>query len=267
MSSSRISAVTRNATHLFGAMGAAIALWGVAPNTALAVPVLQVYVEGATYDSTTETWSLDTTGTDSGGTVRVWVIGNVDGDGGQGEISDVTMLISYDQQSTSPAITLTGSTTGGLGGFTDSSVAADGTHIETVTDGSTPTFDNGDQFPAHGVFGAGREWQSFALGDMSLTDSPIGDIIDTFPSSELDANAGQINVYEVSFSGEGGSFHFDVYGTTDDGERHWAAPFSHDGEAHFNDVPELSGGRTGATGLALLLGCALLLGAPLRKRR
>jgi hypothetical protein len=271
---SSISQTVSRLSSWFIALSAIAALWAVAPSTALAVPVLQIYVEGATYDSTTDTWALDTTGTDSGGTARVWVIGNVDGDGGRGAISDTTLIVSYDSQPGTPTIDLTSSTTGGLGGFTDPSVATDAVHLQTATDGSLPTFEDGDSLPPHGVFGPGRDWQTFGLGDLTLTDSPIGDIIDNFPVPGLDPEgAGQINVYEVSFSGYSGPFHFDVTGVTGEGtrrERTWAAPFSHDGEAHFtappNEVPELSGGATGASGLALLIGSALMLGAPRRKR-
>src|SRR5687768_17379101 len=114
---------TRNTLYAFATLAA---VWVAAPSTALAVPVLQIYVEGATYDSTSETWVLDTTGTGDGGTARVWVIGNVDGAGGQGTISDVTLVVSYDHTDTTPTIDVNGSTSGGLGGFTDPSVAADG---------------------------------------------------------------------------------------------------------------------------------------------
>lgn len=258
-------------THRLAALGLLGCLLAAAPSTALAVPVLQMYVEGATYDATTDTWSATTTGTGSGGTARIWVVGNVDGDGGKGAISDVTLVVSYDQAETSPAIELTPSTTGDAYGFTDPSTpTGTGTYIQTVSDGSSPTFADGSSLAPHGVFGDGREWQEFALGDFTLTDSPIADIIYDFPPSSLDPNAGQINVYEVSFSGHNGPFHFDVYGTTGEGsnkEHHWAAPFSHDGEAHFTQVPELEGGATAANGLALLIGSAFVIGAPLRKRR
>ena len=250
---------------------AVLSAGAIAPSSAKAVPVLQLYVEGATYDSGTDTWVLDTSGSGSGGTARVWVIGNVDGDGGKGAISDVNLIVSYDEQPSSPNIALTPSTTGGLGGYTDPSTpTGTGTYVQTVSDGSSPTLGDGSSLPAHGVFGEGTEWQQFALGDFTLTDSPISDIIDSFPGGTLDPNAGQINVYEVSFSGYSGPFHFDAYGTTGEGtdkEHVWAAPFSHDGETTFTDVPELSGDRAGAGGLALAIGGALLLGAPGRRRR
>jgi hypothetical protein len=239
-----------------------------APGSAFALPVLQVYIEGGTYDNTTDTWTLDTAGTGSGGTARVWVIGNVSGEGGKGAISDVNMVISYDAQIGTPGVTLSGSTTGGYGGVTDPSTAADGSHVQTVSDGSSPTFSDGSDLPSHGVFGSGREWQQFALGDFTLSDSAIGDFAVNFPST-LSANAGQINVYDISFSGYNGPFHFDVYGDTGVGtrrEKHWAAPFSHDGEATFTQVPEISGGADATSALTLLFGALALVLTPRRRR-
>jgi hypothetical protein len=237
----------------------------IAPSSAKATPILQIYVEGATYDSGSETWVLQT----EGSTARVWVIGNVDSGGGKGTISDVNLIVAYDDPATSPTVTVASSTTGGLGGYTDPSTPDSAAHVQTVDDGSAPTLGDGSSLPPHGIYGDGTEWQQFALGDFSLTDSPIGDIINTFPGT-LDPDSGQINVYEVSFSGYTGTVHFDAFGATGEGtsrEQHWAAPFSHDGETTFGQVPELSGGPTGAGSLALALGGALLLGAPARKRR
>lgn len=262
------SFVTRSLLGLAALVGAT-GFSAAAPGSAFALPVLQVYVEGGTYDSTTDTWTLTSAGTGSGGTVRVWVIGNTTGSGSKGAISDVNMVISYDSQSPAPTATLDGSTTGGFGGVTDPSTAADGTYVQTVTDGSSPTFSDGTALPAHGVFGSGRDWQEFALGNFTLSDSSIGDFSLVFPTS-LEANAGQINVYDVSFSGYNGPFHFDVYGTTGSGtnkEKHWAAPFSHDADATFTNVPEINTGSDAQSALTLLLGALAVFLTPRRRRR
>src|SRR3546814_16511119 len=65
-------------------------------------------------------------------------------------------------------------------------------------------------FRSHGVYGAGVEWQEFGLGDFALTDSPVGDFINTFPT-DFFIGAGQINVYELSVIGDIASLHFDAY--------------------------------------------------------
>ena len=51
-------------------------------SSAMAIPVLQIYIDGADYDSTTETWIT----TDS--TFDLWVIGDVDS---YGTISDLKL--------------------------------------------------------------------------------------------------------------------------------------------------------------------------------
>ena len=57
----------------------------VVTSTAQAVPTLQVYLEGATYDTATETWVADI-----GDPLRLWVIGNV---GSHGTISNVRLAV------------------------------------------------------------------------------------------------------------------------------------------------------------------------------
>ena len=46
-----------------------------------AEPILQLYVEGATYEDDHESWVFDATATNP---IRLWVIGNLDGGGGKG---------------------------------------------------------------------------------------------------------------------------------------------------------------------------------------
>ena len=60
--------------------------------TAGAVPLLQLYVEGGTYDAGTESWVLGYTSDP----IRLWVIGNVAGPGSQGTIYDTKLAIAYD---------------------------------------------------------------------------------------------------------------------------------------------------------------------------
>ena len=122
---------------------------------ASAVPELQLYIEGATYDATTETWEADIS---SSGTLRLWTIGNVSGPGSHGALYDVKLAIAY-QHGDTPTFVLTSSTTGGLGGFFDPSTPGAATYIQTVTDGSAPLLGDGSVLPNHGEYGAGTDWQ------------------------------------------------------------------------------------------------------------
>lgn len=196
-----------------------------------AVPILQLYIEGSTYDAGSETWVLDP----AGGPFKLWVIGNVNGEGGKGLIEAVRLSVAYDIAD-APTISFSPTTTGGYGGFTDPSVAGATAYIQTKTDGSSPILSDGGALPDHGIYGAGTAWQEFALGDFGLTDSPVADFITSFPAPGA-ANEGQINVYEVTVTGTD-LVHFDAYDHYYDNKGDAVAkfaPFSHDGET--GDTP------------------------------
>jgi len=206
------------------------------PRSAQAVPKLQLYLEGASYDDVTETWLASGDGT------RLWAIGDV---GSAGTISNVRLSVAYAAGLT-PTITLTGSTIDPteFPGMTDSTDPGDATLIQTVTDGSAPVLGSGADLPSHGIYGPQTDWQEFALGDFTATDSQIGDWIDSFPTSF--PSMGQINVYDVTVAGlaDGATVHFDLYDGIAGG-RHGKfifAPFSHDGGG------EGGGGGTGGEG-------------------
>jgi hypothetical protein len=209
-----------------------------------AVPILQLYVEGSTYDTEHESWVFDAV---LGEAFTLWVIGNVDGPGGFGTIFDVKVAVAYpdlvpgDGQTFNVSFTPT--TTDGLGGFTDPSVpAAPSGPTQISEDGDAPLMSDGSPLPSHGVYGPGTEWQEFLLGNFDLTDSPIADFIGDFPDSAF-ANAGQINAYEVLVTSvdpdldfESIDIHFDAYDGVEAGNRIRAvfAPFSHDAETGIN---------------------------------
>ena len=233
-----------------------LALLIVVPVGAQAAPALQLYIEGATYDSASESWSIAPTGSSSGQPFRLWTIGNVDGPGGKGTISDVRLAISYDQSEvTDPGfgITLSGTQTGGgPGGFNGvtSSLAPSpsrnnivNTSLGTfdtggtgvVTNGGTPVLSDGRALPRHGEFGPGVVWQEYSLGDFTGTSDLIGDFINAFPT-DLKLG-GQINAYDVTVSGGSGvEIHFDLYNSVGARNRAVFAPFSHDAQV----VPEPS---------------------------
>lgn len=199
-------------------------------STAQGIPSLQLYLEGGTYDSETESWVLVPPGPSGGDLFRLWTVGNIDGAGGHGSIENVRLSVAYDAVAVAPLITLTPSTTGGFGGWTDLLQTGDPTWIQTVTDGSSPILGDGSSLPSHGIFGPGTYWQEFGLGDFTETGDSIGNIIDELPLGPL-GTGGQINVYEISVLNSAGlTLHFDLYNTLMATNHASFAPFSHDAE-------------------------------------
>ncbi len=201
-----------------------------------AVPALQIYIQGATYDSADETW---VTSASVFSPIRLWVVGNVDGPGGKGDLFDVRAAFSYGLNAGSVFLDIAPVTTGGYGGFFDPSTPVGPTLLGTHTDGSQPILANGKPLASHGEFGADTAWQEWALGDFNLVDSPIADFIDAFPDAPFDP-MGQINAYDISVAGlaAGESVHIDVYGyylTSAEKVKAVFAPFSHDGA--FSQTP------------------------------
>lgn len=198
-----------------------------ASQSAYAIPILQLYVEGGTYDAASETWVAS-----ASGPFRLWVVGNTDS---ERLIEDVRLSAVYASGLT-PTITFTPTTTGGYLGFTDPSTAGAPTYIQTVTDGSSPILGDSSSLPTHGQYGAGKTWQEFGLGDLSLTDSPLADFQPGTVTPHASKKA-QINVYSVSITGlpTGAVVHFDLYNSVFDLKKgeitaYTNAPFSHDGQ-------------------------------------
>jgi hypothetical protein len=223
----------------------ALALLGAAP--AQAVPKLQLYIDGATYDTATETWVT------TDGTFDLWVIGNVDGPGGaHGDpILDVRLSAAF-VTGDAGSITLTPTTTSTV---TDPSTPGAPTNNGTSADGAVPVLSDLSPLATHGIYGAGVSFLEWELGDFTLTDSPVGDFINTFPGT-LYPNAGQINVYEVTITGFSEGIHFDVYNHVEGANHSTFGPFSHD----VGTVPE-----PGST-LLFGVGC-LVAGITGRSRR
>lgn len=212
-------------------------------SSAFAVPVLQLYVEGATYNQEHESWVFDAI---EGDPIRVWVIGNVDGPGGMGTISEVKLSIVYEDPvpgdgGSNVQFELNPSTTGGYGGFTDPSMSDMPSLSQINENGDLPElYDGSKLLPSHGVYGPGFEWQEFALGDFDLIDSPIADFIDSFPTAG-GVPQGQISVYELLVTGNVTNLHLDAYNHVQAKNHAKAvfAPFSHDAGTGINHrVPE-----------------------------
>ncbi len=227
-------------------------LMSLVPALSHATPTLQLYIEGSVYDSSDQSWVIDATD------FTLWVLGNV---GSDGTIFDVKLSAAYATSEVgagSISITPTQAALGILPVPGDPSTSA-ALSPDSSGDGNAPLFGNGAPLPSHGVFGPGTSWESWALGDFTLTDSPIGDF--TYgecpygPGCEY-SSMGQINAYNISITGYS-SVHFDAFDHIG-AENHFKyrkAPFSHDAA-----VPE-----PGALSLTLL-GSGLLGAWALRKR-
>ncbi|MCA9176341.1 MAG: choice-of-anchor N protein [Planctomycetales bacterium] len=230
------------------------------PQLCSATPILQIYLEGGVYDTTTESWSITPAGSSNGAPFRIWTIGNLDGPGGKSTIYNVRLAIAFDSIFAEDLeISIEGSQMGGVGvgsynGFTDPSIADDpilNTVVTTsegvvttadgiVSNGSRPTLSNGSALPPNGIYGDNTSWMEFALGDFDTPDSQLGDFINTFPTASVSAQA-QINVYEISvLNGHGATLYFDLYDSVLAGNRAKAvfAPFSHDGNVVAYVAPE-----------------------------
>jgi hypothetical protein len=195
--------------------------------TAHAIPTLQIYIEGATYDDATETWVLS-----GDGTFRLWVIGDVES---YGTIEDVMMTAAVlTSEVGTGTITVEGTTVDGddqYNGVDDPSDAGGVLAGALHGDGEIPVMGDGGDLPAHGIYGAGTSFYQYSLGDFDLTDSQIGDYNgdDPFPASH--PSTGQINAYDITITGFT-QVHFDAFDHIEGGReaQYKFAPFSHDGE-------------------------------------
>ena len=228
---------------------------------AAAEPILQLYIEGATYDPVSQSWYYPDHD------FRLWAIGNLTGPGGTGgdAITNVRLAVVYDDPGTPVTITLTPTLIGGsgsYGGFSDPSLPGEPGDPVTFADGSNPWIGANKYLPNHGEYGPGRTWQQFVLGSFTTPDSQLANFVNSFPVPGIGLNA-QINAYDVHV--EGADAHFDLYATYEKANGQIAyifAPPSHDA----TDGPESTSVPLPATGALLGIG-ALALGAIRRKSR
>lgn len=217
----------------------AVAALGV--GQARAIPILQLYAEGATYDPVSESWVLDMS---SGQPYLLWAIGNISGPGGKGTISDVRMSIAYEAEfAESVSISLSPATASDewnsvadlyLPGEAVRNYGINTTEGwfegDLVDNGGAPVLSSGKPLPSHGTFGEGMVWQEWSLPDFDNDgDALIGDFIDTFPTDLYEG--GQIHAYEVDIDGaHSTTIHFDLYDHVGSKNKAVFAPFSHDAQ-------------------------------------
>lgn len=196
------------------AMAGAAAFALTTATSAMAIPNLQLFIEGADYETAAEnpgdpeTWAkLGTT------SFRLWVIADTSS---TYRIRDVSFVASYANGLT-PTLAFTPSTTLGAGGFTDPSAPAATSYTGQYAANTIP----GSPLSPHGMITASRTADIWNLGMFNLTDSPIADFQPSINVEAIDnwfpavgSATGQINVYDVIVGGllPGQQVHFDVYG-------------------------------------------------------
>jgi hypothetical protein len=214
----------------FKSILAAAGLLFLAPASSYAIPTLQLYIEGSSYDSSTETWTIDSSN------FKLWVLGETDQ---FGTIFDVNLVVAHLAGETgSISFTPTTATAGLLPAPGDASTPG-APVLNGSGSGTAPITGDGSALPSHGIFGAGTDWDTYLLGDFSLQDSPIGDYTTgACPGAGCTWPAlGQINVYDVAVTGYS-AVHFDAFDHVISGSKtkYVFAPFSHDAET--TSVPE-----------------------------
>ncbi len=209
-----------------------------------AVPSLQLYIDGATYDASDETWVVG-----PGSPVTLWLIGNPATAGGF-DLTNLHIVAGYDAADAGGvSITLTPTTTGDSV-FTDTSLPATPMSDGAETVGSAPLMNSGASLASHGEYGSDTAWQSWSLNDdmlLSELDSPIADFDATVPTSST--GTGIIHAYEVTFSGTD-TLHFDAFGTRNGSDVF--VPFSHDAGTMISEPATIAIFAIGLIGLGYM---------------
>ncbi len=176
---------------------------------AQAIPSLQLYIPGSTYDTTSESWVTNASN------FELQVLG-ASSPASAKYITDVMLYVA----------------------IKESEKGLKGAYVKV--NGSPITFDNlGTPMPAHGIYPT--YYSAYSLPDLMV--STAGEIINNYNPGEQGTDSGDIQYLQIEYGGYS-SLHFDASGTVigtcgNTWER--KAPFSHDAEAintNQNAVPE-----------------------------
>lgn len=188
--------------------------------SAFAIPSLQLYIAGATYDDATETWVTSASSFD------LYVIGKCDQNGVK-----VSMALDHPQ-----------------GSDPGCSIDVNGTNYDDFTYGYPPlsndpgSWDGGnDDLPSHGIypawfteFTAGNFTYQGYIGNTNYdsalaNDEPYWLPTDGYLATGNRNRKGEFKKFTINVNGECG-VHFDAYTLNEDGTIKKFAPFSHDAE-------------------------------------
>lgn len=192
------------------AFGATILVFALFNVTAHAVPTLQLYIDGATYDPDTETWVYP------GLEYDLWAIG---ANHEQVTIEEVKLAAAV-KSGQSGTISITP-----LFPY-EGVVPPEGTLYEN----GIPVKSDGKEIPAHGIYPS--DFFEFQLGNFFLNEPNVPDFISDYDplNPEETDNWGLIRKYRVEVSGYDW-VHFDLYNHVDGDNHAVFAPFSHDADA------------------------------------
>jgi hypothetical protein len=212
--------------------------------TASAVPTLQLFIEGATYDWGSQTWVTQSGGFD------LYVIS------AENSKSDVIVSLALAQADIRDNVNIN---------FGGHQVQSDDWLWGYAPIGNEPdAWNGGTDLPRHGVFPTWYTEMHTGAYDIA---SAVGDVQPNSngdywnPSTSLGQTSafGQVKRFHVETGGTFSFVHFDAYTLNPDGTIDQFAPFSHDAET-ISSVPE--------PGTLALLSTGLLgLGVYVRKRR
>lgn len=202
--------------------------------SSFALPAIQLYIDGATYDWGTQTWVTD------GTSVDLYVVCSMD-------LQNV-MISAALSQTEFPM----GTDPNGTASVTFNGSAGTAWVYGYPPFATSGTWDHGDDLAPHDVF---PTWYSeFNSGDYVVANGggigdvqPIGGVYFDPSQGYINSNQqGYIKKFTVDVSGAD-YVHFDAYTVNPDGSIAYFAPFSHDGEVN---VPEPGTMLLFAAGLA-----------------
>lgn len=187
--------------------------------TVFAIPTLQLYIDGSTYDTATETWVYA-----GGNEFDLWAIG-------ADNQSDTTIT----------SVKLAAAVgDGGQGyGISISELGASNLITPSFFTNAIPVLGDGSFLSQHGIYPS--DYFEFNLGDFVLIQNDIPNFNQDYGTENEDnSKYGLIKKYHVVVTGYD-SVHFDLYDHIEGGNKtkYYFAPFSHDAESnHNNPVPE-----------------------------